>query len=486
MGSSVNDICECFPGTCTWERVAASGIRPHPRSQCCAFTAPSLASRSLRFNSGYSSLGGASSSSGSSGSTGSSGYSSTRSASNFRSQRRSNRYQNPKHIDNPNKVCKCSDCIILSEMEELDEDLPEPSLPVDLHEPLNKRLARISQLNIGNIGKYSNYRMLNNDSTESIADESNASTCESFVNKLGRSRSFLGIHNAAAEIEDVETPTRGMSRDIVSVPNFADFVENKVITVKPADTCLELDDIQDIKGRLVFRDLPMSENHSDNLMSTDTSVSDNLMSFSTTENSLHSYTNGDNSYTNPNYVGLNPDGDGGLLSHDYWSKGALDLENVRHREYAEVLKTPPDSGIGLGIELDNRVSTDITALEEFVSLNKKVSHLTRTPGRSVEIPAGYRVPGCMLTDSRKEKFSHSTSRVTFCTEPISLSSPKMQSKVNHNIPEKSQLKGRPLVKPEPQVIPDGPSAMYIIGGKEIDQMTIFKRPISLWKFDLTY
>ena len=28
--------------------------------------------------------------------------------------------------------------------------------------------------------------------------------------------------------------------------------------------------------------------------------------------------------------------------------GALDLESMRHKEFAEMLRTPPDSGIGLG------------------------------------------------------------------------------------------------------------------------------------------
>ena len=380
-------------------------------------------------------------------------------------------------------------------------------------------ISKFSQLNLSHLGRYYNYSVLSNDSTESIVDESLASTSDSVGSKLVKSQS---IH----AFKDKKELTRGMSRDILSVPNFGDIKDNddstilspthtnidkiKVISVLPADNPIEAsleDDTTDlvagIKGRLAF------SKDSDNVMSADTSISDNLMSFSCTESSLSSEANiysasnynvnGLSSFSNPNYVGFLPGKEVGLLSQDYWREGALDLESVRHKEFAELLRTPPDSGIGLGVEMERRTPMDVqlSTLEDFVTFDTQKPQYSKPPKPLVEINPrpSYGLREAPIEGSNDDK-NKSTSRVTFSTGPTERTFESSHSPANTGRSSSSNIRPRdsssvserinPFLRPDPPPVPEGPDAMYILGGKEIGQLTVFKRPISIWKLDLPY
>ena len=376
---------------------------------------------------------------------------------------------------------------------------------------LKMSISKFSQLNLSHLGRYYSYSMLSNDSTESIVEESLASTCDSLGSKIVKSQSIhlMGKDNDGRPEGGV---SGGMTRDIVSVPNFGDLKDGngdgpasqmpvnqvKVITVLPAEGQAEanLEDdpsdlVADIKGRLAFT-------HDDNLRSADTSISENLMSFScTTDSNLSSNTNlygstnnavgGLSSFSNPNYVGFDPahESSGGLLSQDYWRTGALDLESLRHKEFAEILRTPPDSGIGLGVEMERRTPLDFkfSHLEDFVTFDNQTARFNKNHTDDHKSAGTNGAAGTTT--------SASVSRVTFSSS---------QPKSNPRGGQAGGIRGgnrerdrdpppprmNPFMREEPALESHAPSAMYIVGGKEMDQMTAFKRPISVWKLDLPF
>ncbi|XP_066987286.1 uncharacterized protein [Macrobrachium rosenbergii] len=578
QGEILNDLWRYYFVTGTWERLMPSGIKPQPRSQFCAFVAPSHHIKGPRFHSSHpSSVGGGSSSSASS----SSGY---HSRDSYRTRRvhpddpgvkgsssNSNRASEGQLCGEYQPVaCACHECRGPDDEEE--EEL-DPSRLRSLiqrncsHAPtahLKLSISKISQLNLSHLGRYYSYSMLSNDSTESIVEESLASTCDSVGSKIVKSQS---IHVMKKDKCDPGKARSGMTRDIVSVPNFGDVAEDdyddkpvasqmpinhvKVITVLPAEGTAEAsleddpsDIVADIKGRLAF-------NHEDTLQSTDTSISENLMSFScTTDSNQSSNTNifgaynynmiGVNSFANPNYVGFDPGQDnGGLLSQDYWRTGALDLESARHKEFAEMLRTPPDSGIGLGVEMERRTPLDLTmaTLEDFVTFDNQTARFNKTHINAEHQPAGgihskSRLDseggvvsmvevegetgvgvtggggggggaegrkGGLASSSATEATQKpsSTSKVTFSSSHM----PGFENSGNSsgNSREGGGPAGHtpsstpppptrinPFMKEESAYEPNAPNAMYVIGGKEADHMTAFKRPISVWKLDLHF
>ncbi|XP_037778566.1 uncharacterized protein LOC119575159 [Penaeus monodon] len=514
QGEVLNELWRFHFGTSTWERLMPSGIRPQPRSQFCAFVAPSHYIKGPRFYnpSSHSGFGSSSASSGS--------YTSSVSHDSYRTRRvhpddsvsnSGGVSRNSGGSGGPNESeCACQECVDAE-----DEDL-DPSRLRSLiqkncsNAPTNQlklSISKFSQLNLSHLGRYYSYSMLSNDSTESIVEESLASTCDSVNSKIVKSQS-IHVMNKDKNLK-AGGAKGGMTRDIASVPNFGDIKDSceeearsgahhmpvnhiKVITVLPAESAAEAtleDDPSDlvagIKGRLAFT-------NDEAIQSADTSISENLMSFScTTDSNLSSNTNlgsisnytmsGPNSFSNPNYVGFDPGRDpGGLLSQDYWTTGALDLESIRHKEFAEMLRTPPDSGIGLGVEMERRTPLDFTlaTLEDFVTID---NHSARFSRNTKVHPAG----------TEGSPASSKPSKVKFCTEQTSSAGSRNSRNSNQDQGEGGSREPpppriNPFMKPEPLYEPTTPSAMYIMGGKETDQMTVFKRPISIWKLDLPF
>lgn len=407
--------------------------------------------------------------------------------------------------------CACQECNDEDEEEDIDpsrlRSLIQRNCSNAPTAQLKLSISKFSQLNLSHLGRYYSYSMLSNDSTESIVEESLDSTCDSLGSKIVKSQSIHVMNKDKNGKPDGEKCS--MTRDIVSVPNFVDIKDGeeessttsqmpvnhvKVVTVVPVEGSAEAsleDDPSDlvagIKGRLAF-------SHDEALQSADTSISENLMSFScTTDSNLSSNTNlysvsnynmsGLNSFANPNYVGFDPGADpGGLLSQDYWRTGALDLESIRHKEFAEMLRTPPDSGIGLGVEMERRTPLDLTlaTLEDFVTFDNQTARFNKT--RTKVHPAG--TNGASSTQKPA-----SSAKVTF--SPTQL--PDLGGSSGH--PQRGDAEGS-REPPAPRINPfmredsasetHSPSAMYIVGGKEMDQMTAFKRPISVWKLDLPF
>ncbi|KAK7081046.1 hypothetical protein SK128_002034 [Halocaridina rubra] len=528
QGEILNDLWRYYFATGTWERLMSSGIKPQPRSQFCAFVAPSHHMKGPRFHSSHSGLG---SSSTSSSSYSSSGYSSSHSHDSYRTRRvhpndsgaTSGTFQSS--IKSTGGSCDDSHECVCHECDVDEEDL-DPSRLRSLIQrncsnaptaQLKLSISKFSQLNLSHLGRYYSYSMLSNDSTESIVEESLASTCDSVGSKIVKSQS---IHVMNKDNDSKQERGRsGMTRDIVSVPNFGDVTDEeyegqvtsqmpinhvKVITVLPAEGTEEAsleDDPSDImagiKGRLTF-------NHEDTLQSTDTSISENLMSFScTTDSNLSSNTNlygaynynvgGLNSFANPNYVGFDPGQDSScLLSKDYWRTGALDLESARHKEFAEMLRTPPDSGIGLGVEMERRTPLDLTltTLEDFVTFDNQTARFNKTHPADTQ-PIDANTNGTNTTDASTTHKTSSTTKVTFSSSPsqVCRGTSGQPSQGNYNTSgggAQPPSRMNPFMKPEPIYESDSPSAMYIMGGKETDHMTAFKRPISIWKLDLPF
>lgn len=500
-----------FTATCTWERLMSSGIRPQPRSQFCAFVAPSHHIKGPRFHSSSSHAG---SSATSSSSRSSSGYGSSHSYDSYRTRRvhPDNSLSSGGNMDGSSKgrTCGCEECADGDEDEDLDPTRLRNLIQRNCSNPsttqLKLSISKFSQLNLSHLGRYYSYSMLSNDSTESIVEESLASTCDSLSSKIVKSQSIHFMNKE--KCNKPEASKSGMTRDIMSVPNFGDLKSEseessssgaqmpvnhiKVITVLPAESSAEAsleDDPTDlmagIKGRLAF-------SHDDTIQSTDTSISENLMSFScTTDSNLSSNTNlygshnynssGLSSFANPNYVGFDPGRGpgGGLLSQDYWRAGALDLESIRHKEFAEMLRTPPDSGIGLGVEMERRTPLDltITTLEDFVTFDSQSARFNKT--HTNEQPA--------KTNGSSSVNKATSAKVTFSSGQPTNSS---DGPVDQGAPDGNRDPPPPRINPflreEPVQDTHTPNAMYIVGGKEVDQMTAFKRPISVWKLDLPF
>ncbi|XP_042229745.1 tip elongation aberrant protein 1-like [Homarus americanus] len=519
QGEMLNDLWRFHFATSTWERLVSSGIRPQPRSQFCAFVAPSHHIKGPRFHTPSSRLG--SSSAASSSSHSSSGYSSSHSHDSYRTRK-----VHPDDSLNSGGAskssggkpggmyegsgCACKECVDADNDDDLDpsrlRSLIQRNCSNAPTAQLKLSISKFSQLNLSHLGRYYSYSMLSNDSTESIVEESLASTCDSLGSKIVKSQS---IHVMNKDKNGKSNGDKsGMTRDIVSVPNFGDIKDSeedntessqmpvnhvKVITVMPAEGSTEAsleDDSSDlvagIKGRLAF-------NHDDTIQSADTSISENLMSFScTTDSNLSSNTNlhstsnynmsGVSSFANPNYVGFDPGRDsGGLLSQDYWTTRALDLESIRHKEFAELLRTPPDSGIGLGVEMERRTPLDLTlaTLEDFVTFDNQTARFNKT--RTTDHPAG--------TNGTSTHKPTSTAKVTFSSSHVRNSGESSgQNSQRHSEDSREPPAPRinPFIKEEPSYKSQSPSAMYIVGGKEMDQMTAFRRPISVWKLDLPF
>ncbi|XP_050733388.1 uncharacterized protein LOC127006985 isoform X2 [Eriocheir sinensis] len=521
QGEVLNDLWRYHFATGAWERLVSSGIKPQPRSQFCSFVAPSHHIKGPRFHT-------PSRAGSSSAASSSSGYSSSHSHDSYRTRR-----VHPDDNLSPGGVakgsggttrlssattkCSCQECMEEDDEEDLDptrlRSLIQKNCTNASTTQLKMSISKFSQLNLSHLGRYYSYSMLSNDSTESIVEESLASTCDSLGSKIVKSQS---IHLMGKDKDArAEVVPGGMTRDIVSVPNFGDLKEGegnettsqmpvnqvKVITVLPAEGPPEAsleDDPTDlvagIKGRLAFT-------HDDHLRSADTSISENLMSFScTTDSNLSSNTNlcgstsnavgGLSSFSNPNYVGFDPGregGGGGLLSQDYWRTGALDLESLRHKEFAEILRTPPDSGIGLGVEMERRTPLDfkLATLEDFVTFDSQTARFSKTHTDDQQqegtngAPAGKTPPT-------------TTSRVTFSSGHSKNDStggqqqPGAPSGASERDRDPPPPRINPFMREEPLLEPQSPSAMYIVGGKEMDQMTAFKRPISVWKLDLPF
>ncbi|KAK8748811.1 hypothetical protein OTU49_016012 [Cherax quadricarinatus] len=522
QGEMLNDLWRFHFATSTWERLLFSGIRPQPRSQFCAFVAPSHHMKGPRFHTPSSSLGSSSATTSSS----SSGYSSYQSHEPYRSRRihPDNSFTSggssggggdtgggrPRGPSEEQGSCACQECADADDDDELDPSRLRSIIQRNCSNApaaqLKLSISKFSQLNLSHLGRYYSYSMLSNDSTESIVEESLASTCDSLGSKIVKSQSIHVMNKD--KIEKMERDKGAMTRDIVSVPNFGDIKdvdENaqdsqmpvnhiKVITVLPVEGSTEasLEDdpsdlVAEIKGRLAF-------SHDDAIQSADTSISENLMSFScTTDSNLSSNTNlynnchynigGVSSFANPNYVGFDPGRDSeGLLSQDYWRTGALDLESIRHKEFAEMLRTPPDSGIGLGVEMERRTPLDLTLarLEDFVSFDNQTAHFSKT--RTKEHPAG-------SNEGSSTQKPASTAKVTFSSNQEQSSDRSSGSCTRRNTEgtrEPPSPRVNPFIREETAYEPRSPNAMYIVGGKEMDQMTAFKRPISVWKLDLPF
>nr|XP_045586690.1 uncharacterized protein LOC123748456 isoform X2 [Procambarus clarkii] len=520
QGEMLNDLWRFHFATCTWERLLFSGIRPQPRSQFCAFVAPSHHMKGPRFQAPSSRMGSSSAASSSS------GYSSSQSHDSYRTRRihpddsltpgdgpsTSEGVGRPLGPDDGGQVgCACQECVEADDDEDLDPSRLRSIIQKNCSNApaaqLKLSISKFSQLNLSHLGRYYSYSMLSNDSTESIVEESLASTCDSLGSKIVKSQSIHVMNKDKIEKKDEEK--NGLTRDIVSVPNFVDIKDGeeesespkmfisrvKVITVLPAEGSTEAsleDDSSDlvagIKGRLAF-------NHDDTIQSADTSISENLMSFScTTDSNLSSNTNlystsnynmsGVSSFANPNYVGFDPGRDtGGLLSQDYWRTGALDLESIRHKEFAEILRTPPDSGIGLGVEMERRTPLDLplTTLEDFVTFDNQTAHFSKT--RTKEQPAGTKGASSSHKPASTAKVTFSSSQqVRGTDEP---SGPSSQGNTE-GTREQPPPRVNPFLKEETTYKSQSPNAMYVVGGKELDQMTTFKRPISVWKLDLPF
>ncbi|XP_071543729.1 uncharacterized protein [Panulirus ornatus] len=522
QGEMLNDLWRFHFATNTWERLVSSGIRPQPRSQFCAFVAPSHHIKGPRFHTPSSHHG--SSSAASSSSYSSSGYSSSHSHDSYRTRR-----VHPDDSLNSGGApkggvgkqggsydgsggCACQECIDEDEEDDIDPSRLRTLIQRNCSNApaaqLKLSISKFSQLNLSHLGRYYSYSMLSNDSTESIVEESLASTCDSLGSKIVKSQSIHVMNKDKPGKPGGER--NSMTRDIVSVPNFVDIKDEreeedaasqmpvnriKVLTVLPAEGPAEAsleDDPSDlvagIKGRLAF-------SHDDTLQSADTSISENLMSFScTTDSNLSSNTNlysisnynmsGLNSFANPNYVGFDPGADsGGLLSQDYWRTGALDLESIRHKEFAEILRTPPDSGIGLGVEMERRTPLDLTlaTLEDFVTFDNQSARFNKT--RTKVHPTGTNGG----TSSTQKPAS--TAKVTFSPTQLP-NSGGLSGQDPHGDSEGSREPPAPRINPfmreDSASDTRSPSAMYIVGGKEMDQMTAFKRPISVWKLDLPF
>lgn len=537
-------------GTLIWERLAPSGVKPQPRSQFCAFVAPSLGLKTSRYTSANSTLGSVSTTS-TGGSSYTSGYSSGCSGS-FDGHHRSRRLGHDGKSGNSaggggtiterDHTCPCHDYGPHTPSDEDDDHAIDPNRLrmliqkncVNNHQSGNLKasISKFSQLNLSHLGRYYSYSMLSNDSTESIVEDSLASTCDSLGSKLVKSQSIHGLKEKHNKLPDPDN-RMALSRDIMSVPNFGDITDQdsvnsnakqrlhfsnlgqtKLMNVLPRDTPdhADLDDdpgdlvTHSIHGRLAFRNEP-------NGRSTDTSISDNLMSFSCTESSVSSEANiyseshysGLGSFSNPNYVAYDSDKTGGLLSQDYWRKGALDLESARHKQFAEVLRTPPDSGIGLGVEMERRTHHDVTikTLEDFVNLDSKKSQFRRpyqavfpvVGGPSREI-GNLGTNGSASISQRNESRDGNgggssgggggTARVTFgeASDTAPTSRPRVGGdRAGGSILTSARL--NPFLRAEPVAELLGPEVMYIVGGKETGHLTL-KRPLSVWKLNFPF
>ena len=419
--------------------------------------------------------------------------------------------------------CPCHDLDTPSDDEHIDptrlRTLIQKNCVNQQHQSGNLKLSisKISQLNLSHLSRYYSYSMLSNDSSESIVEDSLSSNCDSLGSKMVKSQSIHGLKDKATKAIEGEIKM-AMTRDISSVPNFGELISpeidnkyhgialnsiphNKLVSVAPVRKD-SLDDSpgellsHSIHGRLAFKE------HVNSNQSTDTSISDNLMSFSCAESSVGSEANihgdthhggGLGSFSNPNYIACDSERPSSLLSQDYWRTGALDLETVRHKQFAEMLRTPPDSGIGLGVEMERRNSQDIKTLEDFVNLENIKGAYRRqyqTAYPVVNVPDPLSCSPVVDANSSSSRNNSGTSRVTF--GEASASRPSVRAR---NAGDRSgnpsgggiltSARVNPFLRTDPTTELQGPEVMYIVGGKETGHVT-GKRPLSVWKLDFPF
>ncbi|XP_047737878.1 uncharacterized protein LOC108683196 [Hyalella azteca] len=537
QGELLDELWRFHFSTLIWERLIPSGPKPQPRSQFCAFVAPSHGLKTSRYTSAHSTLGSTSTTS-TGGSSYTSGYGSGCSGSIDGGSRFRRDGPGPGGFGgstiHEREGCPCHD--FDSPSDDGDDEIDPNRLRYLIQKNcvnnsqtgnLKLSISKISQLNLSHLGKYYNYSMLSNDSTESVVEDSVASTCDSYGGKLMKSQSIQGLKDKVLRNEESGSMNT-LSRDILSVPNFGDVIGPEISHSKEENIfssasksrlgnveCLE--DLEDdtanvpahsIHGHLAFRSDPVGR-------STDTSISDNLMSFSCTESSHGSQANVNDSsngcsgsFANPNYVASSESGrnEGGLLSQDYWRKGALDLESVRHKQFAEILRTPPDSGIGLGVEMEGRAPKDVSikTLEDFVNLDYQKTIYRKSyqpvyPVVGVMEPMFSGSENCGLGSRNTPDGAGGegrvaegvgsggggTSRVTFgdASQTAPPSRPRVSGERSGGILTSARV--NPFLRVEPTSELLGPEVMYIVGGKETGHLTV-KRPLSVWKLDFPF
>lgn len=422
---------------------------------------------------------------------------------------------------------------------------PQPSMMVERPSHLLKDLAKISQFNLSRLSQYCSYSMFSNESTESLnTASSTASPCSVRLAKSHSSHTNLeNINLDQITLGEDVNETGRLPKDIVSVPNFAAEIKksSSIEECKLQDQKflekvshqLEKDKIEDIvkeeksspededsvqlrssDSAFTFQSYDCSSRSS--TLST-TSPSTNMSkSFSINkgftlgelklvdleeeekaaqfyasqefQSSISGYeSNADDSaedaksrmsFANPNY--LSPEVQSQMEKKQEIRSNVL-LRDDSHQSFAQALNSPADSLFSDYHEFHSRLNQD------FVELDSLGNHkCTNNLGQ-----------GKTVNKRPLSSYESTTTESSISTVPIRKHTRPLSVEIGRDNKVAPEMDANPVRNPTSSVVKKLPSQsqsqqgrqlvlmMYIVGGREVGQVTVFRRPISIWKLDLT-
>eukprot|EP00095_Tigriopus_kingsejongensis_P007116 maker-scaffold303_size215788-snap-gene-1.11 protein:Tk07116 transcript:maker-scaffold303_size215788-snap-gene-1.11-mRNA-1 annotation:"ras guanine nucleotide exchange factor f" len=179
------------------------------------------------------------------------------------------------------------------------------------------------------------------------------------------------------------------------------------------------------------------------------------------------------SFANPHYLG--PDVQSIIDRKRAVQSNSL-LRDESHQSFAQALNSPADSLYSDYQDFNARLNQDL------VELNQFPSYQSGQGGSMVSNPAKV-----VSTFSRREpKTPANVSAVSTPCGTIPQPVKKPARPISTEIPRVNKISPMKTNPHEPEMGENQLMLlMYILGGREVGQVTVFKRPISVWKLDLT-
>ena len=197
------------------------------------------------------------------------------------------------------------------------------------------------------------------------------------------------------------------------------------------------------------------------------------------------------SFANPNY--LAPDVQEMVERKKMTRAQCLLRDSESNHSLAQALNSPADSLFSDFQDFHSRLNKDLSTFElDSFSTRETSSARQSSQGGKQRPKSAFLNPGLRTSDEDLDNISTDSRISSATTVPVAVKKQRPMSAEIHR-PESQaspvgscDSMGRP-VRP-PGMDPNHNQLnllMYIIGGREVGQVTVFRRPISIWKLDLT-
>jgi hypothetical protein len=409
------------------------------------------------------------------------------------------------------------DSCLAEELELLRRPSQLQRLPEAAAGSIMRDLAKLSQFNLTRLSQYCSYSMFSNESTESLnTTSSTASPCSV---RMVRSRSSQQLLNMALQesastsssLEGLKSP---LPRDPISVPNFRalmqkqasleeeeqrahriipDLVQEALSSPKAGDAdnkasrsdsayTFQSYDCSSRSSTLSSNDSTMSSASSSTRMSKSSSINrgftvssgdSRLVDVEEEEHgSLPSPTGSTSTlgFSNPHYLASDVEA---MLERKRQVHAHLLLRDDSHRSFAQALSSPADSLFSDYQDFHARLNQDFVEMAcvrpQQTADDKRNGGGTRP--RSVVYESSVGGPSGSASD-RRAGFSAKVRPLSADISPADLERQRCASSAASCASEAKDDNHLMLL-------------MYVLGGREVGHVTVFKRPISIWRLDLT-